>query len=241
MLTLTCLSLNWKRNLNLINSNTFTVALSTLILYTLIWELVGPFSIAIFFQLVCPSPKLASVAITWSQLNTTFWIVNYMTMLEHNSYINWKVCLKTKSTLTPKRTSLKNTAAISIYSLQSKPSLLDQRECSSMNKTNLINTMVAYTDHSETHSFSPLALLPLLPFSQPYLSLFSALFQPFVPFLSTFLNVKHPNPSDMQCLFNISARLSLHHRDIPGLARMGHMHAIMCRRVFCVVYESVVS
>ena len=40
---------------------------------------------------------------------------------------------------------------------------------------------------------------------------------------------------------NISARLSLHHRDIPGLARMGHMHAIMCRRVFCVVYESVVS
>ena len=101
--------------------------------------------------------------------------------------------------------------------------------------------MVAYTDHSETHSFSPLALLPLLPFSQPYLSLFSAFFQPFVPFLSTFLNVKHPNPSDMQCLFNISARLSLHHRDIPGLAKMGHMHAIMCRRVFCVVYESVVS
>ena len=90
-------------------------------------------------------------------------------------------------------TSLKNIATISIYSLQSKPSLLDQRECSSMNKINLINTMVAYTDHSETHSFSPLALLPLLPFSQPYLSLFSALFQPFVPFLSTFLNVKHPN------------------------------------------------
>ena len=174
-------------------------------------------------------------------------------MLEHILCKNWKVCLKINPTLTPKRTfakfccvvrnhtSLKNIATISIYSLQSKPSLLDQRECSSMNKINLINTMVAYTDHSETHSFSPLALLPLLPFSQPYLSLFSAFFQPFVPFLSTFLNVKHPNPSDMQCLSNISARLSSHHRDIPGLARMGHMHAIMCRRVFCVVYESVVS
>ena len=57
--------------------------------------------------------------------------------------------------------------------------------------------MVAYTDHSENHFLSPSALLP---FSQPFLSPFSAFFQPFLPFLSTFLDVKHPNPSDTQCL-----------------------------------------
>ena len=102
------------------------------------------------------SLNLNSVAIIWSQLNTfCFWTVDYFTMLEHNLYTNWKVFLKINQTLTPKKTyvkfccvgrnhtSLKNTSTTSTYFLQSKPLLVDPRECSLMNLTNLITTMVA--------------------------------------------------------------------------------------------------
>ena len=83
-----------------------------------------------------------------------------MTMLEHNLYTNWMVFLKINPTLTPKKTyvkfccvvrnhtSLKNTSTTSTYFLQSKPLLVDPRECSLMNLTNLIITMMAHTDYS---------------------------------------------------------------------------------------------
>ena len=45
-------------------------------------------------------------------------------------------------------TSLKNTCITSTYFLQSKPLLVDPRECSLMNLTNLIITMMAHTDYS---------------------------------------------------------------------------------------------
>ena len=127
-------SLNLKKNLNLNNSNTSIVALNTQILYILIWELVGLFLIALCFQLICLSLNLASVAIILSQLNTIFWIVEYTydharaqlvhkleDLLENkpNSYskkIYVKSCCVVRN-----RTSLKNTATMSTYSLQSKP------------------------------------------------------------------------------------------------------------------------
>ena len=75
-------------------------------------------------------------------------------------YTNWMVFLKINPTLTPKKTyvkfccvvrnhtSLKNTCITSTYFLQSKPLLVDPRECSLMNLTNLIITMMAHTDYS---------------------------------------------------------------------------------------------
>ena len=119
-----------------------------------------------------------------------------MTMLEHNLYTNWKVFLKINPTLTPKKTyvkfccvgrnhtSLKNTCTTSTYFLQSKPLLVDPRECSLMNLTNLIITMMAHTDYSVNNFFS--SSLPQLIVSQPF-SLFLQ------PFLWLFLFVKHPN------------------------------------------------
>ena len=122
-----------------------------------------------------------------SQLNTIFWTVDYMTMLEHNLYTNWMVFLKINPTLTPKKTyvkfccvgrnhtSLKNTCTTSTYFLQSKPLLVDPRECSLMNLTNLIITMMAHTDYS-VNNFLLFSSSYSLPAFQPFPSAFFVTF-----------------------------------------------------------------